>query len=308
VTYSIAGANGYGVVGTASGSSSRGVYGQTTNGGLGVVGGGLGANSRGVYGSSDGLCGASGDHTVAGTSGFLGTANEGVLGVGGGGSRSGVVGQASTGTTTAGVVGTSTANNGNGVIGESNNGSAAYGVWGKSNTGYGGVFSGPQYAIWAQGKAKVNVLEIVGGSDLAEPFDVNTDSGHTESVVEPGMVVVIDSANPGQLRISTQSYDRKVAGIISGANDLAPGMIMKAEGNSITEGAHPVALTGRVWCWCDAAIDAIAPGDMLTSSNTPGHAMRASDLSAAQGAVIGKAMTPLALGDRGLVLVLVNLQ
>jgi hypothetical protein len=47
---------------------------------------------------------------------------------------------------------------------------------------------------------------------------------------------------------------------------------------------------------------------MLTSSNTPGHAMRASDLSAAQGAVIGKAMTPLALGDRGLVLVLVNLQ
>jgi hypothetical protein len=36
--------------------------------------------------------------------------------------------------------------------------------------------------------------------------------------------------------------------------------------------------------------------------------MRAADLSAAQGAVIGKAMTPLSQGERGRVLVLVNLQ
>jgi hypothetical protein len=85
-------------------------------------------------------------------------------------------------------------------------------------------------------------------------------------------------------------------------------MIMKSEGNSITEGAHPVALSGRVWCWCDASVESIEPGDMLTSSTTPGHAMRAADLSAAQGAVIGKAMTPLSQGERGLVLVLVNLQ
>ena len=46
---------------------------------------------------------------------------------------------------------------------------------------------------------------------------------------------------------------------------------------------------------------------MLTTSATPGHAMKATDLGAAQGAIIGKAMTPLDDG-RGLVLVLVNLQ
>jgi hypothetical protein len=219
-----------------------------------------------------------------------------------------LLGTVSAGTSNAGCTGISTASNGNGLIGEANTGSSAYGVWGRASQGYGGVFSGGTYAIWAQGKAKVNVLEIVGGSDLAEPFDVNADSANAESVVEPGMVVVIDSSNPGQLRVSTQPYDRKVAGIISGANDLAPGMIMKSEGNSITEGAHPVALSGRVWCWCDASVESIEPGDMLTSSTTPGHAMRAADLSAAQGAVIGKAMTPLSQGERGLVLVLVNLQ
>jgi hypothetical protein len=51
----------------------------------------------------------------------------------------------------------------------------------------------------------------------------------------------------------------------------------------------------------------ISPGDMLTASATPGHAMKATDLAAAQGAIIGKAMTRLDHG-RGLVLVLVNLQ
>jgi hypothetical protein len=68
-----------------------------------------------------------------------------------------------------------------------------------------------------------------------------------------------------------------------------------------------VALSGRVWCWCDATGGAIEPGDLLTTSATPGHAMKAADLSAAQGAVLGKAMTALPDG-RGLVLVLVSLQ
>jgi hypothetical protein len=122
------------------------------------------------------------------------------------------------------------------------------------------------------------------------------------------MVVVIDPANPGSLKIATQANDRKVAGIISGANDLEPGMVMKSEGGKHVDGDHPVALTGRVWCWCNATEIAIEPGDMLTTSDTPGHAMKATNLGASQGAIIGKAMTPLAEGETGLVLVLVNLQ
>ena len=41
---------------------------------------------------------------------------------------------------------------------------------------------------------------------------------------------------------------------------------------------------------------------------TPGHAMKVTDSTRAPGAIIGKAMSRLTKGDRGLVLVLVNLQ
>ncbi|MFD0325591.1 hypothetical protein [Lysobacter gummosus] len=57
----------------------------------------------------------------------------------------------------------------------------------------------------------------------------------------------------------------------------------------------------------DADYAAISAGDLLTSSPTPGHAMRAVDRDAAFGAVIGKALQPLADG-RGLIPVLVALQ
>jgi hypothetical protein len=50
-----------------------------------------------------------------------------------------------------------------------------------------------------------------------------------------------------------------------------------------------------------------APGDLLTTSEPPGHALKASDRERSHGALIGKAMTGLSAG-RGLVLVLVNLQ
>ena len=73
------------------------------------------------------------------------------------------------------------------------------------------------------------------------------------------------------------------------------------------ENAPPVALSGRVYVYCDASGAAIEPGDLLTTSDTPGHAMKAADHARAQGAVIGKAMTALESG-RSPVLVLVSLQ
>ena len=54
----------------------------------------------------------------------------------------------------------------------------------------------------------------------------------------------------------------------------------------------------------DTSNGPIEPGDLLTTSEQAGQAMRASDLGRAQGAVIGKAMTALESGD-GEVLVLV---
>jgi len=153
------------------------------------------------------------------------------------------------------------------------------------------------------GKTQVNVLEILGGADIAEPFNVR----HSDGEIEPGMVVSIDPARVGALRVCDKAYDTTVAGVISGAGGVNVGMTLRQEG-TVADGQHPVALTGRVWCWCDAdAAGAIRAGDLLTTSPTPGHAMKASDRGAAQGATLGKAMSSLESG-KGLVLVLVNLQ
>jgi hypothetical protein len=66
-------------------------------------------------------------------------------------------------------------------------------------------------------------------------------------------------------------------------------------------------LTGRVYVLADATHGAIRPGDLLTTSGTPGHAMKVANHAKAQGAILGKAMSGLSDG-KGLVLVLVTLQ
>lgn len=73
------------------------------------------------------------------------------------------------------------------------------------------------------------------------------------------------------------------------------------------EGGRNVALSGRVYALVDATQAPVEPGDLLTTSDTPGHAMKASDPAKAQGAILGKAMGRLKEGC-GLVLVLVSLQ
>lgn len=152
------------------------------------------------------------------------------------------------------------------------------------------------------GRITTQELQITGGSDLSEQFDINSVS----SDIQPGMVVSIDAQRPGELVMSTRAYDRTVAGVVSGAGGVKPGMLMGQRGTK-ADGKHPVALTGRVYCLVDASSGAIRPGDLLTTSNTPGHAMKVMNHSKAQGAIIGKAMTALDQG-KGLVLVLVSLQ
>ncbi|MBE7457559.1 MAG: hypothetical protein KJ057_02700 [Phycisphaerae bacterium] len=164
----------------------------------------------------------------------------------------------------------------------------------------------PDATLHVNGTTRTTVLEITGGSDIAEPFNVNGAEG-PGAAIEPGMVVAIDPSCAGELRLADQPYDTRVAGVISGAGGVNPGMTLTQTG-SIADGVHPVALTGRVYCWVDAdAGGAVRPGDMLTTSATPGHAMKASSRKRAHGAIIGKAMSSLDSG-KGLVLVMVNLQ
>ncbi len=161
--------------------------------------------------------------------------------------------------------------------------------------------------VGGDGRITTQVLEITGGADLSERFDVSPcGTGFQPVNPQPGMVVSIDPVRPGQLTVSSKAYDRTVAGILSGAGGVQPGMLM-GQTDSPANGKHAVALTGRVYCWCDASTAPIEAGDLLTTSGTPGHAMKVTDVSGAFGSILGKALTPLDEG-KGLVLVLVSLQ
>jgi hypothetical protein len=141
-------------------------------------------------------------------------------------------------------------------------------------------------------------VELGTGLDYAEGFNVVDKSN-----IEPGSVLCIDPENPGHLRISSASYDTKVAGIVAGANDLGTGISL---GSRIHD--FNVALAGRVYCNVDASSSSVEVGDLLTTSSVPGYAMKVNDRDKAQGAILGKAMESLPKGDKGQILVLVTLQ
>jgi hypothetical protein len=186
-----------------------------------------------------------------------------------------------------------------GIIFQNTDGSATWEV---------GHFKDGTFRFSSSGTAKnyisVPALEIRGGSDIAEPYRV---ASAGTVAPQPGMVVSIDPAGTGTLRVSDAAYDRMVAGIISGANGVNTGLTLTQEG-SIADGDMPIAKVGRVWCLVDAdAAGEIKPGDLLTTSGTPGHAQKVDDYARSQGAILGKAMSSLKSG-RGHVLVLVGLQ
>lgn len=161
-----------------------------------------------------------------------------------------------------------------------------------------------EYGAGGDGRITTDVVEIRGGADLSEQFNVRGRDAGTRP--EPGMVVSIDPEHPGELIVSDGAYDHTVAGVVSGAGGVQPGMLMGQAGSE-ADGALPVALTGRVYVKADASHGSIGVGDLLTTSDTPGHAMKVTDHERARGAILGKAMTALDEGQ-GLVLVLVTLQ
>jgi len=112
-------------------------------------------------------------------------------------------------------------------------------------------------------------------------------------------------ADEGSLQLSRCPYDKKVAGVISGAGNLKPGIVLDRQ--EPREDRVPVALMGKVECKVDAQYGPVEVGDLLTTSPTPGHAMKADDPLKAFGAVIGKALRPLKSGQQ-LVPVLIALQ
>ncbi len=146
-------------------------------------------------------------------------------------------------------------------------------------------------------RIRVDELEIVGGSDLAEYFSTPFESGK----LEEGTVVSVSTSGKGDVVASNVAYDKRIVGVVSGANGIKTGLMLR-QTESIADGAVPVALSGRVYV---KAIGKIQAGDFLTTSNTEGFAMKVKSYRKAKGAIIGKALTD-SDGNSGLVLVLLN--
>src|SRR6266446_6743683 len=123
------------------------------------------------------------------------------------------------------------------------------------------------FAITLDGiSAKITCWDVeLSNADCAEEFDVASNNS-----VDPGSVVIL--MEEGKVRQSTEEYDTRVAGVISGAGMYKPGLLLDRKASS--SGRVPVTLIGKVFCKDDATKDAVRPGDLLTTSNRSGHAMR----------------------------------
>jgi hypothetical protein len=130
-------------------------------------------------------------------------------------------------------------------------------------------------------------------ADLASLLEVS------ESV-EPGDVLAIDPERPGLMRRADTAEDPTVVGVVA----ASPGVVLGASGTG-ADAEAAVAFAGVTSCKVDAGYGPVYPGDLLVTSPTPGHAMRA-DVPQ-PGTVLGKALEELPAGS-GVIRVLVMLR
>jgi len=145
----------------------------------------------------------------------------------------------------------------------------------------------PGYKLDVNGNANVNGNITASGNIAARYQDVAEWVPSSEQLAA-GTVVVLDSTKSNQVVSSSESYDTRVAGVIS----EQPGITLGEGGN----GKVLVATTGRVRVKVDASRGPIRVGDLLVTSDIPGMAMKsvAVNLGGVQlhrpGTLIGKAL------------------
>ena len=262
------------VQGNSKSPDHSGVAGFNDGGGTGVAGVNTGGGI-GVYGQSQGNNAVQGNSKSARDSGVAGFNDGGGIGV---------FGQS---TGNDGVQGNSLDVNHSGVAGFNHAG--GIGVFGTSVGGLAGKF---------QGDVEVTGDIRLTNADCAEDFNIGSDVK-----IEPGTVMVL--GEEGTLFPSQRGYDKCVVGVVSGAGNYKPGIVLDKQESE--NNRQPIALLGKVYCKVDAQYGVVEVGDLLTTSPTPGYAMKADDPIKAFGAVIGKALRPLNEGQ-GLIPILVALQ
>jgi hypothetical protein len=222
--------------------------------------------------------------------------NDGVVGVTGAKDKSGVWGHSVPG---VGVTGASTQSDG--VVGWTLSSSKS-GVFGRSSDGIGITAqstNGTALVVDGTSVFKKYASFEGGHGDLAENY-------HADGDLEAGDVAVISPSREMALRIAGAANDTSVAGIVS----TMPSM--RLSGRIDDKQSVPLVIAGRTLCKVDGRYGAIRPGDLLTSSPTPGHAMKSRPVLVGSveiyrpGTIIGKALEGWT-GGKGQIAVLVML-
>ncbi len=171
-----------------------------------------------------------------------------------------------------------------------------------------------KFRVGGDGEVTADGSFTGGGADFAEMIEVSEGA----MVVEPGDVLVIDVANPRSVVRCRDAQSTLVAGIYS----TQPGFVgstrewdvevTDGEGETLTRADMaaqfneiPMAVVGIVPCKVSTENGSITIGDLLVTSSTPGHAMRAESPRA--GTILGKALEGFSAGT-GVIKVLVTLQ
>ncbi|HPW47790.1 MAG TPA: hypothetical protein PLJ97_00430 [Candidatus Saccharibacteria bacterium] len=170
------------------------------------------------------------------------------------------------------------------------NGNIWNGDAGAGNVGIG--ITNPTEKLHVDGNVKISgTLQTQTGSDFAEEFSVTKN-------LSVGTVVVMDSNGYKSVKSSTRAYDKTVVGIVSDNPSIIAGRVD-------SEKKVVVAMMGVVSVNVCNESGTISRGDLLTTANTDGYAMKASEFR--PGTVIGKALENFS-GSKGKIKVLVNLQ
>lgn len=181
----------------------------------------------------------------------------------------------------------------------------------RSSTGQDRVVLNGGDGIFLRDDSGQGTISLFPNSGLIQAITVETQNGdcaeefgiaEAESA-EPGTVMVLD--DDGLVRPSENSYDSRVVGVVSGAGNYQPALVLDRK--PLEKNRGKIALMGKVYCKATAVPAPVKVGDLLTSSELKGHAMKAIDSERVFGAVIGKALAPLE-GGQGLIPILIALQ
>jgi hypothetical protein len=192
-------------------------------------------------------------------------------------------------------------------------------------------YSGYFYNTGTSGTYMGLYADVINTDNLnGTPADLAEYYCDTRANTEPGDVVIADVKNKESVVRSEKSYQTNVIGVISTKPFIVMGseLVLKDNTSKTIDGgtATRLALTGRVPVNVTGENGPIVPGDLLTSSSTPGCAMKWTllDVNAAKdfnelkkilsenenrrNAIIGKAVESFSGNGTGKIMVLISLQ